>query len=429
MKILLNLVFVLTSLMAFANDIRLELAVQSANDFFRGDMAPVISRFDAKSQQQITPQLLTASRQMIINQHGNFQKLGKPKTTPMGENISYIFPCEMEKAHLTLQIVVDKDNQLRSFFFTPQVVPKNIELADNDFFKEAAISLGKLDALPGILCAPKKQADYPVVILVHGSGSTDRNEQFGPLAPFKDLAHGLGKHGIGTLRYDKRTFVYPKSLPTVKEETIDDVVLAVDFLKAKGVKKIYILGHSLGGYLMPRIATVTPDASGYITLAAAARPLEDLILEQINYVIPLTEGLSDEQKQSEIDKVARQVAKVKKLTPADSNKTVRLLAPVPATYWLDLQNYDPPATATAIDKPLLILQGERDYQVTMEDFNLFRAKLSDKPNVKFKSYPNLDHVFISREGTGKTTPAITMIPGHVSEEVITDISNFIKGEN
>jgi hypothetical protein len=73
---------------------------------------------------------------------------------------------------------------------------------------------------------------------------------------------------------------------------------------------------------------------------------------------------------------------------------------------------------------MLILQGERDFQVTMTDFNLWKAGLAKNPAVVFKSYPALNHLFVA--GTGKGSTAEYAKPGHVAPEVIEDIAAFVK---
>ncbi|MCK4235833.1 MAG: prolyl oligopeptidase family serine peptidase [Candidatus Krumholzibacteria bacterium] len=98
---------------------------------------------------------------------------------------------------------------------------------------------------------------------------------------------------------------------------------------------------------------------------------------------------------------------------------------VPARYWLSLRGYNPPKEAKSLKQPILILQGERDYQVTMKDFERWMAALSSRKNVEFKAYPKLNHLFI--EGDGKSSPDEYQTPGHVAEIVINDIANWIKG--
>ena len=77
-----------------------------------------------------------------------------------------------------------------------------------------------------------------------------------------------------------------------------------------------------------------------------------------------------------------------------------------------------------LKQPMLILQGERDYQVTMEDFAGWKKNLSSKASVEFKTYPNLNHLFM--EGEGKSTPHEYETAGHVAEIVINDIADWMK---
>ena len=134
------------------------------------------------------------------------------------------------------------------------------------------------------------------MILVHGSGPHDRDETIGPNKPFRDLAHGLASQGIAVLRYEKRTKEHPVRMAmsvntiTVKEETIDDAVAAFEALKSQekiDPKRIFVLGHSLGGTLLPRIGKAKDGIAGFISLAGSTRPMEDLVLEQTRYILSL----------------------------------------------------------------------------------------------------------------------------------------------
>ncbi len=103
----------------------------------------------------------------------------------------------------------------------------------------------------------------------------------------------------------------------------------------------------------------------------------------------------------------------------------KLKQAAPPSYWKDLESYDPVALARQIAKPFLILQGERDYQVTMKDFELWQAGLKDRKDVSFKSYPKLNHLFL--EGEGKSLPAEYSRPGQIPAYVLDDIAAFIRG--
>lgn len=107
-----------------------------------------------------------------------------------------------------------------------------------------------------------------------------------------------------------------------------------------------------------------------------------------------------------------------------SKRSTTVIFGVPASYWLDLRGYDPAESAKTLKQPMLILQGERDYQVTMEDFKRWNTVLAGKGNVTFKSYPGLNHLFIA--GTNRSTPLEYEQPGHVDVRVVEDIASWIK---
>jgi fermentation-respiration switch protein FrsA (DUF1100 family) len=96
----------------------------------------------------------------------------------------------------------------------------------------------------------------------------------------------------------------------------------------------------------------------------------------------------------------------------------------PAGYWKDLNAYKPVTVAATLTVPILVLQGERDYQVTMRDFDGWREGLKGRPRVTFKSYGDLNHAFMT--GTGKSSPAEYQNPGKVAEIVIVDIAAWVK---
>ena len=113
--------------------------------------------------------------------------------------------------------------------------------------------------------------------------------------------------------------------------------------------------------------------------------------------------------------------KLKKLEPGDEDGPAIMNAP--PTYWLDLKGYDPAEKAKSMGLPMLILQGERDYQVTMTDFGLWKAAVGSAKGVSMKSFPALNHLFVA--GEGKSLPAEYAKPGHVAPEVVEAIAAFV----
>ena len=172
-------------------------------------------------------------------------------------------------------------------------------------------------------------------------------------------------------------------------------------------------GHSLGGYIAPRIALDDGKLAGLILLAANARPLEDLIVEQAEYM-----GM----KGTQLDNIKALSKRIKALEPADADAPA--IFNMPVTYLLDLKGYDAVATAKRANIPMLILQGERDYQVTMSDFALWKTGLAGQKNVVFRSFPALNHLFVP--GEGKSTEAEYRKPGHAPAELVEEIAKFAK---
>ena len=209
---------------------------------------------------------------------------------------------------------------------------------------------------------------------------------------------------------------------------MEDAVLAAAALRSQpeiDPRRVFILGHSLGGYVLPMILQQDPKAAGGIAMAGSTRPLEDMVLEQVEYFVPIqTAGQSEEAKkegQKQLEQIRRDVAAIKALKPGQEDGP--MLFHAYPHYWLAMRGYDPPAVAATLHVPLLILQGERDYQVSMTDFAKWKAALGGRQDVKLKSYPALNHLFM--EGTGKSTPSEYTQAGHVAAETVGDIARWV----
>jgi fermentation-respiration switch protein FrsA (DUF1100 family) len=133
-------------------------------------------------------------------------------------------------------------------------------------------------------------------------------------------------------------------------------------------------------------------------------------------------SLSDSDKQ-QLEKLKTQIERIRDPELSKDTPPAELLG-VPASYWLNLRGYNPAAVAAKLNQPMLILQGERDYQVTMKDYQGWKDALSTRENVILKSYVKLNHLFI--EGEGKSTPAEYQVAGHVAQEVVDDIAEWIQ---
>src|SRR5262249_24420493 len=153
----------------------------------------------------------------------------------------------------------------------------------------------------------------------------------------------------------------------------------------------------------------------------AARPLEQAILDQLRY-LAMADGTISPAEQVQLDEAAKLVDTIKALTPEDA-KNPKPISGAPASYWLALRGYDAPSAAKAVTRPMVVVQGERDYQVTMDEFAKWKSALAERPNVTFHSYPALNHLFMA--GTGKSLPSEYETAAHVPEDVIRDIADWI----
>jgi hypothetical protein len=135
-------------------------------------------------------------------------------------------------------------------------------------------------------------------------------------------------------------------------------------------------------------------------------------------------GGASPEEQKRLELLKTEVTKVKSLVAGNDNPPT--LMGLPTAYLLDLKGYDPAAEARRLAIPMLFLQGERDFQVTLEDFGLWKTGLAGTKNIAFKTYPALNHLFIA--GDGPASPFEYRRPGNVAPEVIEDVAVWVAAQ-
>ena len=389
---------------------------------------------------QFTPQMtsaLPADRlaqmwQGLVTQVGPLRSTGTPREAQQGAFTVVTVPLTFERATLDL-VLSFQQGKIAGLFIRPAAASPRAWTPppyDNPTaYQNVDVSVGTSPTLPATLSLPRGADKVAAVVLVHGSGPNDRNETIGPNRVFEDIADGLASRGIAVLRYDKRTKVAPQQFApsrpfTVRDEVIDDARAAVALLRARpeiDARRIIVLGHSLGATLAPRIAEGDPDVTAIVLLAGTSRPLADVIVEQVEYLASVN-GPLDAQAQARIAAVRAAAVRADAVKAGDAGAPIMNL---PLAYWADLNAHDPAADAAALKIPMLVLQGGRDYQVTTQDFDRFRAALASRANATLTLLPRLNHLFMA--GEGKSTPAEYQRPGHVDREVIDAVVKFIDG--
>ena len=290
--------------------------------------------------------------------------------------------------------------------------------------------------LKGLLTLPEGDGPFPAVVLVHGSGSSNMDEKVGKLTPFRDLAQGLAARGIAAIRYNKRSFthglkmVLDKKHPiTVREETIEDALLAARLLRADrriDSGRVFLMGHSMGGMLAPRIECEGGDFRGLILLAGSPRRLEEIMLDQMAEIMSASSCLTKKLMAKQHAQFSRlfeglydltdEEARQKKVGGGTTLYYFKEMGQPTVAQWLEKTN-----------KPMLIMQGEKDVQVKAHvDFALYKDLLRQRENVTFRLYPGLNHCFVPARFDSIADAKKEFTPErHIGPQVLDDLANWI----
>ena len=413
------------------------IATRLVDRLAAGDFATAVKSFDPTMTAALPPDKLAEVWKSLNAQAGPFHKQTGARAAKESKYQVIFVACAFEKAVLEAKIVFDESKRIAGLFFVPPPGASEYRPPAYDrpeAYGEARLRVGRGDwTLPGTLLIPAGPGPVPGIVLVPGSGPLDRDETVGPNRPFRDLASGLASRGVAVLRYDKRTLVHARRLAakrdtlTLHEETVADAVEAVRLLRrSRGVDggRVFVLGHSLGGVALPRIAALEPGIAGFVMLATPSRPLQDVYREQMAYLFGLDGVVTDEER-ARLESIGREVERVDHPESASPSGADDLPLGLGRAYWDDLRRHDAREAAVLLEGPVLVMQGGRDYQVTREDFEGWRRLLAEKSNVTFELYPSLNHLFI--EGEGRSTPDEYHVAGHVAVQVVADLAEWLKG--
>jgi pimeloyl-ACP methyl ester carboxylesterase len=283
---------------------------------------------------------------------------------------------------------------------------------------------GPAGGLPAVLLVPKSPAAVPAVVFLSGSGPNDRDETIGPNKPFLDIARGLGDRGIATLRFDKRTRAQKdKAKATLAAEYYEDAAAAILALgSTPGVdpKRVFVLGHSEGAMVAPKVARDAGTVRGVVLMAPAVRPIDVVIIDQTEFGGRLL-GQSDTDLADQTKQLRDEFAKVKDPSSPDGPSVLG----APRSYWREVLALDVVKSVKDAKVPVLVLQGDKDIQVRKDlDFEALRSAVGeDGGRVSYTSFPDLNHLFIRVEG--KSSGAEYGLPGRVDPAVMTRIADWI----
>ena len=249
---------------------------------------------------------------------------------------------------------------------------------------------GPKGPLAGTLTDPSPSA--PAIILIPGSGPTDRNGD-SPLGVsggiFRQLAEQLAAKGVATLRIDKRGMFGSKAaIANPNAVTFGDYAADVHdwarLLKARGKRCAWVAGHSEGGLAALVAAQDPSDICGLILLSAPGRPVGTVMREQLKPKLPPAMF-------GAFDAAMAKLERGEKVDPATVPAPLApLFAPSLQGFMIDFASRDPAKLAAATKLPMLIVQGETDIQVSINDAKLLAAA---RPDARLVMLPGVNHVW------------------------------------
>jgi len=405
----------------------------------RGRVEEIRELFAPSLRPMVTAEALRLAWACAVEEHGPAISIGAPVAEPVGPGVTAVkIPVTFEHGALAVVVSTTATGDLTGIQLAPAGAAEPTaaweppSYVEPDHFDEQEVTLGSGSlAVSGTLSVPHEAGPLPALVLLPGSGPLDRDETIGRNKPFKDLAWGLATRGVAVLRFDKVTYSHPVEVKQVANFTVVDeytpaALAAIELLRQHPVidaQRVFLLGHSLGGTVAPRIAVSEPSIAGLVLLAGGSDPLHWSIVRQVRYLASLDPKTASAWAPAieEMSERARRVDSpdLSASTPADG-----LPFAIPVPYWLDLRSYDPVATAATLVRPLLILQGGRDYQVTVdEDLARWRSGLSSRSEVEIRVYPSDNHMFLP--GSGPSTAAEYEPAQHLDAAVVGDIADWL----
>lgn len=405
-----------------------------------GQFAEISERFAAQLRPMAPPEALRAAWEAAVADNGPVTDVGTPLTEPAGPGVVVVkIPVTFTGGALTVAVALAGEpawitgiQVLPASAATPTAPWEPPAYADPGKFTEQEVALGDGPlAVPGTLSVPRHSAPVPAVVILSGSGPHDQDETIGRNKPLKDLAWGLASAGITVLRFEKVTHAHPGSVAaredfTLSDEYVPHALAAIRLLRghpAVDPARVFVAGHSLGGTVAPRVAAADPAVAGLVILAGGAEPLHHAAVRQFRYLATLGSGAAA-ITQPALDAIIRQAQAVDDPSLSESTPSSELPFGVPASYWLDLRGYDPAAAAAALGKPMLIIQGGRDYQVTVaDDLSRWRAALGTRPEVTIRVLDADNHLLFP--GSGPSSPAEYEPAAHMDPAVVADIAAWL----
>lgn len=344
-----------------------------------GKYGESIKFFDKSLAEKISPLVLKQAWEKPIPELGRFQKVNK--FIPHGID-TLVEECNFEKTVVNILFIFNDKNLIRAFYIV-KVVPKTTEPenvgSDSLKFKQENIILKTPTGnIYGTLMFPGNNFRDPIAIIIPGSGPIDRNGNTLQDSSniYKLLAESLAKHGIASLRYDKRGVgLSQKAIKNIRTLTFDkyinDAIGWINLIKSdKQFSKVIIIGHSAGS-LIGIIAAKKTSVDAFISLEGPGEPIDSLLLKQLKRKL--------DPKNYRASKLLFTELKEGKVTTTKNQTLKTLFPPSIQPFLISMFHYEPLKEISELNIPILIIQGTEDLNVPVQDAErLHAACLSSK---------------------------------------------------
>lgn len=383
-KITLTFLLICSACAVMAQSGKLNYAVSIARfqQLYNEQKADSIFQTFAPALRSALP--LDKTRSTISSLYGQVGKLKKTEIwQEEPENISY--KAEFENAILVVTYSLNEKNEVQGLFLKPYTAPVPEETLPG---VEYTVVTENGSPVSGTLVMPTNQDKMPVVVIIAGSGPTDRdcNSTQGIHSnAYRMLADSLAQHGIASLRYDKRGVA--KSRKAMQSEAdlrlenmVNDAVAYIKKLRGSGsFTRIYLLGHSEGS-LIAMLAAQKVPVEGVLSVAGAGVPADEILLSQVK------EGYPDLYEKSV---PVLQQLKEGKQVPVEDMALQRLFRATVQPYMISWIKYDPRVEIRKLKVPVMIIQGNTDLQVRVADANNLKTA---KPDASLLIIDQMNHV-------------------------------------
>jgi uncharacterized protein len=403
-----------------------------------GRFVQICELFAPELRPMIQAETIQATWAAELGRRGQVASIGTPVSEPgPGGMVVVKVPVTCEHDKLAVVVWVTEAGQLAGIELAPASAAEPIApweppgYADPDTFDELDLVVGSGPlAVPGTLSLPRQSGPRPAVVLLGGAGPEDRDGTYGRNKSYKDLAWGLASRGVAVLRFDKVTYAHPLEAQardfTVVDEYMTDAAAAIHLLRqhpAVDAGRIFVLGHSLGGHVAPRVAAAEPCVAGLVIMDGAPEPLHWGAVQQIRYLASLDPETAA-ASQPAIEAMTRAVTMVDSPDLSASTPASELPHGLSASFWLDLRGYQPVEVAAELGRPMLILLAGRANPVAVaDDLTAWKAGLAHCPDVTITVYDPDNHLFFP--GAGRPTPADYEPAQHMDPAVVADVAGWL----